>query len=344
MNTARPRHVPAPRLWLPASLAVAAVAVTGCGSAVSNTPSGSAASTDADYPVTVRNCGRKLTVQHAPERIVGLMPAQTELLIRLGLADRIVGQAQTANHALPEDVAAEVADVPVLSTDAPPARENLLKVTPDAVVSPTTYEFTGEQGFATIEQLDQAGALTYVATGGCLERRSSATVDDLLTDIENIGRIFDVTDTATALGAATEKRLEAVDAAIDGAEEPTVAQLYVEGNSIYAIGAGVEYDIIKRAGGDNVFNPDEKMFADFFSAAISPEEVAARNPDAIVFTVHDAAHEKRVRAFLAKTFPTVSAVADDQLVALPASDVFPGTLGNVTAVESIAKAIHPDRF
>jgi iron complex transport system substrate-binding protein len=63
-----------------------------------------------------------------------------------------------------------------------------------------------------------------------------------------------------------------------------------------------------------------------------------------VATVTDNAHEKQVRGYLERTFPTVTAVSEDRLVAIPASDLYPGTLGNVTAVETISAALYPDRF
>lgn len=342
-----PRTLTAPALGLLAVLALAA-----CGSGVTDDGDAAPASAAdaganepaADFPVSVSNCGRELVVEQPPERVVGMMPSQTELLVALGLADRLVGQAQTETYELPADVAAEVGDVPVISTDTPPAREDLLEVAPDIVVSPTTYEFTAEQGFATMEQLEQAGAAVYVATGGCFERRSTAEVDDLITDIEDLGRIHGVDDAAAELAEQTQARLTAVDEAVAGAEQPTVAQLFVEGNSISAIGAGVEYDIIRRAGGANLFNPDEDLFAEFFAATISPEEVAARNPDVIVFSVSDDAQEQQVSEYLRATFPDVTAVAEDRLVPIPAADLFPGALGNVTAVETIAEALYPDRF
>lgn len=332
------------RLTLTLSSTLATVLVgglaAGCGSGVADDTEPAAAS--GGYPVTVENCGTDLRVDHAPKRIVGLMPSQTELLVRLGLADRLVGQAQTATHDLPADVADEVADVPVLSTTTPPAREDLLAVAPDVVVAPTMYEFTAEQGFATLEQLRAAGAVGYVAAGGCPDRRTTATVDDLFTDIAALGTLFDATDEADRLTEEGRARLATVAEAIEGEDRPTVAQLYVEGSSVSAIGAGVEHDIIDVAGGDNVFSPDEPLFDDFFAAVISPEEVVARNPDAIVFGVTGAAHEKQVRAYLRKTFPAVTAVAEDRLVAVPASDMYPGTLGNISAVETIAKTLYPD--
>lgn len=320
------------------------LAATGCGgTGVQNDAAAKGASAEG-YPVTVENCGREITVESAPERIVGLSPAQTELLVRLGVADRLVGQAQTAMHELPEDVAAKASDVPELSTDSPPAREQLLDVQPDAVVAPTEYEFTAEQGFATIDQLTDAGVTTYVAAGGCPERRSTGEVTDLFTDLEALGSIFGVQAAAAELVAETRGDLEAVEKAVEDRPRPTVAQLFVEGKTLSAIGAGVEFDMIERAGGDNVFKPDEDLFAQFFSAVVSPEEVAARNPDAIVFAVREQSEAARVEAYLRKTFPNVTAVKEDRFIALRTPDTFPGTLGNVAAVRTIAEGLHPDAF
>ncbi|MFE7223954.1 ABC transporter substrate-binding protein [Nocardioides sp. NPDC057577] len=320
------------------------LAATGCGGTGVTDDAAAAGEAAEGYPVTVENCGRQVTVESAPERIVGLSPAQTELLVRLGVADRLVGQAQTAMHELPEDVAAKASDVPELSTDAPPAREQLLDVQPDAVVAPTEYEFTAEQGFATIDQLTDAGVTTYVAAGGCPERRATGEVTDLFTDLEALGSILGVSAAADELVAETRSDLEAVEKAVADRPRPTVAQLYIEGKTLSAIGAGVEYDMIERAGGENVFSPEEKLFEQFFSAVVSPEEIAARNPDVIVFAVREQAEAERVETYLRQTFPDVTAVKEDRFVALRTPDTFPGTLGNVTAVRTIAEGLHPDAF
>jgi iron complex transport system substrate-binding protein len=272
------------------------------------------------------------------------MPTQTDLLVRLGAAGELAGQAQTAVSTLPVDIAGQVRDVPVLSQDAPPSRETLLAVQPDLVVSPTSYEFTASQGFADIDQLARSGAAAYIATGGCADRRNTAEVSDVLTDIRNLGEILGHRDIAARLSGDAERRLAAVTAAIEGRPRPTVAQLYVEGNSLSAIGAGVEADIIKRAGGSNVFDPHSDEFADFFAAQINPEEIISRAPEVIVFGVTDRTHELQTRDYLARTFPDVPAVRDGRLIALSESDLHPGTLGNVGAVDAVARGLHPDSF
>ncbi|MGP5655770.1 ABC transporter substrate-binding protein [Candidatus Corynebacterium faecigallinarum] len=272
------------------------------------------------------------------------MPSQTELLLRLGAQNSTVGQAQTDVSSLPDDVADQAAGIPVLSSDSPPSREDLLAVGPDFVVSPTEYEFTAEQGFASLDQLAESGAQAYVATGGCADRRNTAEVNDLFTDITNLGEIMRVPDTADELVSDGERRLDAVETAISDQERPTVAQVYVEGNTIGAIGAGVEADIIRQAGGENVFDPDAPEFDDFFSTEINPEEIIDRSPEAIVFGVSGPEQEQQVRDYLQKTFPDVPAVQNDVLIAVPQSDLYPGTLGNIDAVETIASQLYPDSF
>ncbi|SDI25791.1 iron complex transport system substrate-binding protein [Rhodococcus triatomae] len=316
-----------------AAVGVLLLTTAACGTSVQD------ASTPAAAIATVDNCGRTLEFGSVPERVVSLSPSQTELLVQLGAADAMVGQAQTDTSPLSADVAERVADVPVLSTDSPPGREVLLEVAPDFVVAPTEYEFTAEQGFASIDQLRQAGANAYVATGGCAERRTTATVDDLFTDITDLGIVFDERDRATELVEDGRRRLDAV--AADGADRParTVAQVYVEGTSLSVIGAGVEADIVARAGGENVFRPDESMFDSFFSATVGPEELAARNPDALVFAVSGDAHREATLAYLRATFPDMTAVQENRLIAVPGADMFPGTLGNIGAVETIARGI-----
>ncbi|OLT47573.1 zinc ABC transporter substrate-binding protein [Saccharomonospora sp. CUA-673] len=320
-----------------ALFAVAPLVLTACGTGVTNDP----ATEEAGDTVTITNCGRDLSFEAEPERIVGMMPSQTELLLRLGAGDALAGQAQTDTSPLPDDIAQQAADVPVLSTDAPPAREDLLAAEPDLVVSPTTYEFTAEQGFASIDQLAQNGAEAYVATGGCAERRNNAEVDDVFTDIANLGEILRVPDAAADLERQARDRLEAVEAGIADRPRLSVAQVYVEGNTLGAIGAGVEADIIEKAGGENVFDPDAPEFADFFAAEVNPEEIISRNPDAIVFGTTGPGQEEQTRNYLRNTFPDVPAVQEDRLIAVPQSDLYPGTLGNIDAVETIANRLYP---
>lgn len=78
-----------------------ALLLTACGSSVTAPETSTSSAAKA---VTISNCGRELSFDKAPEALVGMHPAQTELLIRLGLTEKIVGQAQAKAQALPDDV------------------------------------------------------------------------------------------------------------------------------------------------------------------------------------------------------------------------------------------------
>ncbi|MFY9712526.1 MAG: ABC transporter substrate-binding protein [Microbacterium sp.] len=318
----------------------AALLLTGCGTSVAATSD----DTNGGEAVTVENCGREVVVDGIPEAAVGMHPAQTELLLRLGQADRLAGQAQAAAQALPDDIADLAADVPTIGDVMPPSREDLLSVEPDFVYSPTTYEFTAEQGFASIEQLEQADAAVYVAAGGCKERRMTGEVADLFVDLENLGVIFGVEEAAAELIADGEAELAEIAAAVADVEKLRVAQVYVDGTTLQGIGAGVEYDILRSAGAESVFTPDQPAFAGFFAATISPESLATEEPDALVFAVYDDAHEAATREYLTTTFPDMPAVREGRMVAVSSADVFPGTLGNIKIVRQIAEELYPEAF
>ncbi|MGP9501769.1 ABC transporter substrate-binding protein [Specibacter sp. AOP5-B1-6] len=326
-------------LLLASGLLLGGTLLTGCGQAVSTAAPAASAST----ATTIENCGRTLSFGAAPQRTVAMTPGQSELLVRLGQADKVVAEAQSKDQELMPELAAS-GTVQQLSQQGPPSREVLLGVGPDLVYSPTGYEFTAEQGFASIEQLKAAGAESYIATAGCMERRGSAEVKDLLVDIENMGAIFGATGEAEKLGAEAAAALTGIEQKVSGLAKPTVAELFVEGNTISAIGAGIEYNMIEMAGGNNVFSPEDKAFAQFFSAIISPETLVEKNPEVIVFTTLDEAHEQATLDYLREKFPQVSAVQNNRLLAIDSDAVMPGTWGNIRAVEQIAQALHPEAF
>jgi iron complex transport system substrate-binding protein len=331
-----------PRLLTAAGAVLATtVLLSGCGTSVSQEPSTSGSAPES---VTLENCGREVVIDGVPDAAIGMHPAQTELMLRLGVADRIVGQAQASAHELPDDVAALAEDIPVIGGLMPPSREDLLSVEPDFVYSPTTYEFNAEQGFASIEQIESAGAGVYVATGGCQDRRMTGEVTDLFTDVENLGAIFNVSAVADELIAEGQAELDDVAAAVAEVDQLRVAQVYVEGATLSAIGAGTELDILRRAGADSVYTPEQPAFDSFFAATITPESLAAEQPDALVFSVYDDAHEQAVRDYLQATFPDMPAVRDGRLIAVSSADVFPGTLGNIEVVREIAEKLYPDAF
>lgn len=329
---------PRPAALVAAAAAAGGLLLAGCGTVTRDADAESEAGSG--FPLTVSSCGRDVEVTAAPRRVVSLHPSITEVLVRLGVADRVVAQAQDDSGSVAPELADEVAAIPSLSSDAPPDKETLIGEEPDLVLSGTEYEFNTEMGFAGYDELDQLGIPAYVATAGCMERRMAGSVEDAFTDLAFLGRVFEAEDEATALEAEMRDRLAAVDEAIRGEEPVRAAQVFVEAGKIYAIGGAVEVDILERAGGVNVFESGDPLFGDFFAAEVNPEVVAAADPEAFVFSVNSAEHEAQTRAFLERTFPDSAAVRDGRLVPIDNSQVQPGTLNAVDGVEVVAAGLH----
>ncbi|MDQ1170761.1 ABC-type Fe3+-hydroxamate transport system substrate-binding protein [Microbacterium proteolyticum] len=153
-------------LVLPLVLAVTAAVLTGCGASevvpdASAVPAGEGATT---YPLTIQNCGREITLDAPPSRVVSLDQDSTEILLSLGLQDRLVGTASWTDPVL--DTLAEAnAAVPRLSDNAP-SYEVVLGTDPDFVTASFGRHFA-QGGVATRDRFTETGIASYLSPTDC---------------------------------------------------------------------------------------------------------------------------------------------------------------------------------
>ncbi|MFD3307280.1 ABC transporter substrate-binding protein [Streptomyces sp. NPDC058694] len=310
----------------------------------------SAAAAKSGYPVTLKNCGAEEKFTKAPSRVVtmnGASVAEVSTLLALGLGDKIVANQQTygmsevpgrakAIKALPNgDVKLNDAyDIP---------REAMIGLRPDLVLSTTSYGFDEKNGFATREQLKEVGAGTYVSPQGCDQDTSKMTIADSYMLLRDMGKVFNVSDKAEKVIAASEKNIADVSAKVKGEKQPKVMVLFsnmtMGGNDFSSVVAkGIYNDILAKAGGSNAFeNASKTSFAD-----LSKEKVAATDVDALVVIGYNDPNPAAYAKKLLKEFPQWSAAKNNKYVAL--SDSMYLGPSNDLAVEKIAKALHPDKF
>src|SRR5688572_30608265 len=70
------------------------------------------------YPLTIENCGAQVSFQKAPERAIGLGQNSAEILLLLGLQDKMAGTAFWPSKVLPQ-LADANAKVKLLSVEFP---------------------------------------------------------------------------------------------------------------------------------------------------------------------------------------------------------------------------------
>ncbi|MFF2517976.1 ABC transporter substrate-binding protein [Streptomyces sp. NPDC058086] len=310
----------------------------------------SAAAAKSGYPATLQNCGVSEKFTKEPSRVVvmnGASVAEVSTLLSLGVGDRIAANQQSYGMS---ELAGRAKAIKALPTgnvklndayDIP--REAMIGLRPDLVLSTTSYGFDEKNGFATRDQLKQVGAGTYVSPQGCDQDTSKMTIADSYTLLRDMGKIFDVSDRAEKLIAASEKNIADVSAKVKGEKQPKVMILFsnmaMGGNDFSSVVAkGIYNDILAKAGGNNAFASASKTsFAD-----LSKEKVAATDVDALVVIGYNDPNPAAYAKKLLKEFPQWPAAKNNKYVAL--SDSMYLGPSNDLAVEKVARMLHPDKF
>ncbi|WP_150957321.1 ABC transporter substrate-binding protein [Microbacterium testaceum] len=230
-------------LAFPLVLLTAAAVLTGCGASevvpeATATTAGEGATV---YPLTLENCGREITVDRAPSRVVSLDQDSTEILLSLGLQDRMVGTAFWTDPVL-DTLADANAAVPRLSDNAP-SYEVVLGTDPDFVTASFGRHYA-QGGVATRDRFAETGIASYLSPTDCDgdvsfnaggKRTAPLTVDTLYGEIRDLARIFDVSDRGEDLVRSLQQRAAAATEGIDF-EGHTVAFWFADTKTPYVAG------------------------------------------------------------------------------------------------------------
>ncbi|MFE9823237.1 ABC transporter substrate-binding protein [Streptomyces sp. NPDC005791] len=258
------------------------VLLTACGGSGSTTAAKSGGG--AGQPVTLKNCGRTVTVEAAPRHAVSLDQGSTEILFSLGLADRIAG---TSTWTDPVMKGLEKADakVPRIAQNRP-SSEKVLDQEPDFVSA--SFESTlGKGGVAPREQFEDLGVPTYVSPSDCTAKDNSGsgdgsrtkrlTMDSVYTEVRELARVFGVPERGDALVARLEARIGKATEGMD-ASGTTMLYWFANAEAPYLAGCcGAPGIITEELGAENVFDDTHEEWPQ-----INWETVADRNPDVLV--------------------------------------------------------------
>lgn len=281
-----PRRIPARSTSLLAGLALSAALLAACGSSSSDqTSERTIAGTEGttSYPLTIKdNCGMDVTIEKAPERAVSVNQGSTEILLSLGLADRMVGTA-TWTDAIRPDLAKANATVPRLA-DNTVSYERVLKAEPDLVTASFGYSLNGEDPDRRA-QYAKLGVPTYLAPSHCDGRTDESgdgprshplEMQTIYREITQLAEIFDVPSRGKALVADLEQRMTAA-AAAKPKDDVSIAYWFANTELPYMAGANGSPGVMSRTLGlDNVFADTDAEWPQ-----ISWESVLDRDPDVI---------------------------------------------------------------
>jgi iron complex transport system substrate-binding protein len=310
--------------------AAAVLLLAGCASGSTAAAPAPAASTGAagSFPVTVENCDTTVTVETAPERIVTIKSTTTELLLALGLGDRIVGSA-FLDGPLPASLEKAGADLNVIS-DFVPGQEAVLDLTPDFVYGGWESNFSAE-GVGERTALADLGVGSYVSPAACKgdAMPDPLTFDTVFAEIGEAGSLFGVPDAAAELVAEQQTEL----AALTPAAGDTTALWYSSGTDTPYVGAGIGAPqmILDAAGLTNIFADVQDTWT-----SAGWESVVAANPDVIVLVDADwnTADSKIANLQANAATAGLAAVVNDRYIVVPFAAGEAG-IRNVEAAGSI---------
>lgn len=255
---------PLPSLAL---LSVSVLLLAGC----SMSSAGPSASPDQHTPID--NCGVQVPVTAPPKRVITIKSTSTEMLLALGLGDRIVGTA-FQDGPVPAKWADAAVGLPVLA-DKVPSQEVVLAANPDFIYAGWESNFSAD-GAGTRPDLAALGIRTYVSPAACKEaayQPSRLTFGDIDDEIGEIATLFGVDDSAPL------DQQHATLASIRKDDRGLTALWFSSGSDIPYVGAGIGAPqlILDTIGVRNIAADVKDTWASY-----NWESVIAANPDVIV--------------------------------------------------------------
>ena len=274
----------------------------------------------------------EFTLPHTPERVLVSYPGATELLIDLGLSDRIIGTVAPYG-AEPPTYGDAYAALPILSAPYVPSREEVIALRPDLIIG-WSHHFTPEALGDVYAYFDRGvGAYIVPAT----VRKGHPTLEETVYPfIADMGHIFGVEERAKNYTTALQSRVAAVEqrTKVRG-RRFFVMILQAHGTSLYSM-YGPAYiidDIARKAGADNIV--DRQM------RSVGPERVLGFAPDVIIYVNPKDISAEEARAELRSdpNLQNMKAVRENHIIVVNFSDVNNGNGRCITALEDIAEGL-----
>jgi len=298
------------------------------------------------YPVTVESCGESVTFESTPERALVFDTNMTEIMLALGLEDKIAGYWISGAQPISEKYQSQIEEIPLISEELwpPPGRELILSFDPDFVFGGWGWVYFEESG-VTPERLAEAGIKSYTLTESCVEVgvQPDLTLESTYRDIINIGRIFGVEDRAQGIVNQMQTDIASIQAEIGDVETP-IRALYYGGGSDAAFTGGrfaMPSRMMEIVGAENIFIDVE----DDWIPEASWETIIERDPEVIIIDDTPWANGEDSIATL-KSLPqlsSVSAIQNERFIVLPWTYLIP-SLDIDEGITMLAQELYPDLF
>ncbi|MCD5390595.1 cobalamin-binding protein [candidate division NPL-UPA2 bacterium] len=254
----------------------------------------------------------------SPQRIVSLAPAYTEVLVELGLGDRLVGVTPFC------DYLEEARDIEKVGFTQP-SLEKIVSLRPDLVL---VADYIGQASIS--KALERLGIKVVI-----FRHRGVKGIFEM---VEEIGRLCGKEEEARKLLKEMEEVIDEVRRKVRGLERPRV---YVEigYNPLFTAGKGSHIDdLIEIVGGENIAKGIDKPYP-----RISQEFIIEKDPQVIILP-YMGRHYTKESVKKRSGWENISAVRNNriyddigtQAITIPSPNLI------LKGLPELAKRIHPE--
>ena len=317
-----------------------AVAMTVC-AAIIGISAASVMAEETQYPVsysqTLDGNDYDFEIAASPEKAISMSQATTEMMLALGLADKMAGTAFLEEE-IYEPLAEEYAKVPVIA-EKWPSYEDFMAADPDFT---TGWAVPFTQRAIPAADIVQQNIPIFVPES---MRSTDATLDTLFDDLLFYGKVYDAEENAEAYVEEQKAKLAEVQSKLEGLDEVSVFvyDSTDEADQIYTAFEGYTTNLLKLIGANNILS-GKGVDATWDYA--NWEEVIASNPEYIIICDYsvsirntDDFDEKVAKLKENPALADIDAVKNDHFIRVRLSEITPG-VRSVDALVRLAEEIH----
>lgn len=324
----------------------AAMLLAACGNSGANGSDKDTEASKSHYPLTIHNYTKAeggtewkkkdQVYKKEPKRVMATTRTVAELLLHLGLKDRIVGVG--GNFGAPDkSLEKDYASLKKLGNSYV-GKETAIGTNPDIIVSRGDLYDNADWGVGTVDSLNSMGVDTYVLRSSI----PGGTYDSIYEDIDHLGKIFNVQDKAQAFADKLKAKQRKITSELSKIKKDrTFAYLHMsDPKEVYVYSAYDETffnNAFKMVKLDNVFQ-DKK-------GDVSVETLVKANPDVLIVLDWENDGDKMKQALYSNPkLSSMTAIKNKQVYTVDYNYLFSYSYNTLDGLEQLAKEMYPDLY
>lgn len=278
---------------------------------------------ETSFPVTIKDAlDNEVTLEEKPEKIVSLIPSNTEIAFALGLGEEVVGVSDFDNYPEEATTKEKIGGMEINI-------EKIISLQPNLVLAHASA-LNGTEG---LQQLRDAGLTVLVIN-------DAQNFDQVFESIAMIGKATGETKNADELIKEMKDKLAEIKTKAEGIKEKK--KVFVEVSpapEVYTTGKNTFMDeMISIINAENIANDQEGWIK------IDQEAIIDKNPDVIITTYGFYTENATEQVLARQGWENVKAIKNKQVIDVDSDTVTRSGPRIVEGVEELAKAVYPEVF